>query len=90
MRTRANYRVVFNAEAAMTDTPPSACEAPPPSGASSVKAFCERNDIGTTTFYEEVRAGRLIARKVRSKTIVTSEDEIAWRQSLPRLQPRAA
>jgi len=74
----------------MTDIHLFASDALPPGSASSVKAFCERNNIGTTTFYEEVKAGRLVARKVRSKTIVTSEDEIAWRQSLPKLQSRAA
>ena len=53
------------------------------------KVFCRRNAIGVTTGYAEVKAGRLIARKVRGKTIVTAEDGAAWRESLPKLETAA-
>ena len=59
-------------------------------GASTVREFCDRNGIGVTTFYAEVAAGRLIARKCRARTIVTRKDERAWRESLPKLATTSA
>lgn len=54
------------------------------------REWCRRNSIGVTTAYAEVKAGRLVARKVRGKTIVTAEDGAAWRASLPKLETAAA
>jgi hypothetical protein len=54
-------------------------------GAISIKQFCERNSIGVTTAYAEIAAGRLIARKCRSRTLIALEDERAWRASLPKV-----
>jgi hypothetical protein len=51
-----------------------------------VREFCERNDICRDTFYAEVRTGRLRARKIGRKTIVTDDDERRWRDSLPILE----
>jgi hypothetical protein len=56
-------------------------------GAVSIADFCRRNAIGITTAYAEIAAGRLIARKCRSRTIIALEDERLWRDSLPRLGP---
>jgi predicted site-specific integrase-resolvase len=50
------------------------------------REWCRRNGIGVTTGYAEVKAGRLIARKVRGRTIITREDAKAGRESLPKLQ----
>jgi hypothetical protein len=58
-------------------------------GAISIKEFCERNSIGVTTAYAEIAAGRLIARKCRSRTLIALEDERAWRASLPRIKAAA-
>jgi hypothetical protein len=58
--------------------------------ASVVDQFCERNQICRDTFYKEVRRGRLRARKIGRKTIVTPEDEAAWKASLPLLELPAA
>jgi len=58
--------------------------------ASTVDDFCVRNAIGRSTFYKEVRAGRLMLRKIGRKTVVLREDEDAWRQSLPVLETREA
>jgi hypothetical protein len=55
-----------------------------------VAEFCRRNSIGITKFYEEVRAGRLIGRKVGTKTIVMAADEAAWLASLSPLSTRRA
>jgi predicted DNA-binding protein YlxM (UPF0122 family) len=52
----------------------------------SVREICVRNNISRGKFYDEVRRGRLRARKVDTKTIVTAEDEAAWRDSLPALE----
>src|SRR5262249_22351599 len=58
-------------------------------GAISVKQFCERNNIGVTTFYQEVADGKLIAKKCRGRTLIDLADEAAWRAALPKTQPAA-
>ena len=55
-----------------------------------VQVFCRRNGIGRTSFYAEVQAKRLKARKVRGRTVVAKEDAAAWRASLPTLETAAA
>jgi hypothetical protein len=37
--------------------------------------------------YEEIAAGRLIARKIGRRTIVRRADALAWLRSLPELSP---
>jgi hypothetical protein len=51
----------------------------------SLRTFCNRNDIGLTTAYAEIKAGRLIVHKAGARTLVFEEDEDAWRMSLPKL-----
>ena len=46
---------------------------------SSVKDFAARNNLGLTKVYAEIGAGRLIAHKVGSRTIIFDDDEAAWR-----------
>jgi hypothetical protein len=41
----------------------------------------ERNHIGLTTVYAEINAGRLIARKIGRRTVITVEDLIPCRGS---------
>jgi hypothetical protein len=41
--------------------------------------FCQDFDIGRSTFYDEIRAGRLKAFKIGRFTKVAGEDAIAWR-----------
>lgn len=55
--------------------------------ASHVEIFCRKYKIGRTTFYSEVKAGRLRIKKLGRKTIVTPDDEAAWLESL---SPKAA
>jgi hypothetical protein len=52
----------------------------------SLRTFCDRNDVGLTTAYAEIRAGRLIVHKAGARTLVFEEDEDAWRASLPKLR----
>jgi hypothetical protein len=59
-------------------------------GAISIRDFCRRNSIGMTTAYAEIAAGRLIARKCRSRTLIAIEDEKAWRDNLPKIEASAA
>jgi hypothetical protein len=53
----------------------------------SVEEFAQDNGISRYTVYREINDGKLIARRVRGKTIVTAEDAAAWRRSLPKVQP---
>jgi hypothetical protein len=55
-----------------------------------IEEFARRHGIGRTTAYAEISAGRLIARKVRGRTIVTAEDAKAWREQLPKVADAAA
>jgi hypothetical protein len=44
-----------------------------------------RNRIGLSTTYNEIRVGRLTARKIGRRTIITTDDEMAWRERLPKV-----
>ncbi len=46
----------------------------------TVDAFCGDFGIGRSTFYAEVRAGRLKAFKIGDRTAVAGEDAMAWRE----------
>ncbi|RVE90690.1 DNA-binding protein [Sinorhizobium meliloti] len=52
-------------------------------GLLSVKEFLTWAGLSKTSFYNEVNAGRLAARKIGRKTVITAEDAAAWRASLP-------
>ena len=54
----------------------------------SLSEFARQNDIGLTTVRGEIKAGRLAARKVGRRTIITAEDAKAWQEGLPKVQPR--
>jgi hypothetical protein len=45
--------------------------------------FCRAYGIGKTTFYEEVKSGRLPVRKIGRRTLVLADDAERWAQSLP-------
>jgi excisionase family DNA binding protein len=49
----------------------------------SIDAFSERYGPGRTKVYEEIKAGRLRARKVGTRTIITEDDAEDWLRSLP-------
>lgn len=49
----------------------------------SVRQFCEMHAIGRTTFYEEVKYGRLRIRKLGKRTLVLREEAERWVGALP-------
>ena len=48
-------------------------------GADSIERFAAKNAISRAQAYKEIAAGRLIARKVASRTIIIREDAARWR-----------
>ena len=56
----------------------------------AVSEFCERYGICRETFYQEVRRGRLRARKLGAKTIVLKTDADAWVATMPQLELSAS
>jgi hypothetical protein len=54
----------------------------------SLGEFASLNNIGLTTVRAEMKAGRLVARKVGRRTIIAAEDAKVWQEQLPKVQPR--
>jgi hypothetical protein len=54
-------------------------------GASRVGDWARENGISRSQAYEEIKAGRLIARKCGAATLITDEDGAEWRRSLPKM-----
>jgi hypothetical protein len=54
-----------------------------PTFAFSVEAFADAHAIGRMKVFQEIKSGRLKARKVDNRTIITSEDAAEWRANLP-------
>ncbi len=54
------------------------------------RQWCKDNGISPQTGYREISADRLIVVKVGARTYVTPEADKAWREALPRFQPRTA
>ena len=59
-----------------------------PQNGFSPRQFAKRNGIGVTKTYQEIKTGRLVARKCGSRTIITLEEERVWLQSLPKLSSK--
>lgn len=55
----------------------------------SPREFAKRNGIGVTKTYAEIKAGRLIAYKCGSRTIITLGEEQAWLGRLPKLASKS-
>jgi len=49
----------------------------------SVDRFCEDTDTGRSKVYELIRAGKLRAKKLGSKTLILAEDADRFLASLP-------
>jgi hypothetical protein len=58
-----------------------------PRRARTVKQFCADYAVGKTLTYAEIKAGRLRAVKVRSRTLILHTDSEAWARSLPEVTP---
>jgi hypothetical protein len=52
----------------------------------SLVSFASRHCISRSKVYGEIRAGRLIARKIGDRTIILAEDGRAWRENLPKVR----
>jgi excisionase family DNA binding protein len=53
--------------------------------AMSIRDFCERYDVGRTTVHQEIKEGRLKARKAGRRTLIGDDDARAWWLALPTL-----
>jgi len=51
----------------------------------SVKEVCRLLGIGRTTFYKLTKAGKLVARKIRGRTVVSQGDLKELIRTLPRV-----
>lgn len=51
--------------------------------AMTITEFCQWASIGRSTFYQQVKGGRIPLRKVGRKSIVRLDDAEAWLNSLP-------
>ena len=51
--------------------------------AMSIAEFCERYGPGRTKAYEELKSGRLRARKIGKRIIIASDDAEDWLRRLP-------
>jgi excisionase family DNA binding protein len=54
--------------------------------AMSIRVFCQIFGIGRTKVYQEIREGRLTARKSGARTIISSDDAERWLTALPTVQ----
>ena len=60
-----------------------AANAPAPKLAYSIAEFSHATGLGRSFLYEEIRAGRLVAQKAGSRTIVTSDNGKKYLASRP-------
>jgi hypothetical protein len=51
-----------------------------------IAGFCKRYGICRDSAYEEIRKGRLMARKLGRRTIIASADAAQWLKELPPLK----
>jgi hypothetical protein len=58
-------------------------------GALTVKNFCREYDLGATSAYNLIAAGKLHARKAGKRTLISRESAEAWFNSLPAMTPGA-
>jgi excisionase family DNA binding protein len=56
----------------------------------SVVEFCERYGLCRTKTYEELKSGRLRARKLGKRTLISIDDAEIWFQQLPEMGARNA
>jgi predicted site-specific integrase-resolvase len=45
--------------------------------------IAERNSVSVAFIYEQIKLGRLRARKAATATLITVEDESAWLDAMP-------
>ncbi|WP_181017837.1 helix-turn-helix domain-containing protein [Sneathiella aquimaris] len=52
----------------------------------SVSEFCAEAGIGRTKLYQEIAAGRIVARKSGRRTLIPTSELEKWLESLPELK----
>lgn len=52
-----------------------------------IKGLSEASGRGRSIIYEDMAAGRLIARKAGGKNIILHDDAVAWLEALPIREP---
>ncbi|WP_156115952.1 DNA-binding protein [Bosea sp. UNC402CLCol] len=52
-----------------------------------IKGLIQASGRGRSTIFEDIAAGRLIARKAGGKTIILYDDAVAWLHALPVREP---
>ena len=55
-----------------------------------IASFCQRFRTNRTALYRELDAGRLVAKKVGRRTIITKADALHWLENLPKQRPNPA
>jgi Helix-turn-helix domain len=63
---------------------------PPRPRAMGIEDFCDLYGPGRTKVYEEIKSGRLRARKIGKRTIITVDDAEDWLRQLPLIEAGAA
>jgi excisionase family DNA binding protein len=53
----------------------------------SLREFCDAYGIGRTKVYEELKAGRLLARRLGRKILISTIDAEDWAAALPPVSP---
>ena len=48
-----------------------------------INSFCDRHNIGRTTFYRELKSGRLRAVRVGKRVLITADAAEEWLKNLP-------
>jgi hypothetical protein len=54
-----------------------------PQALMTIREFCAWSRIGRTAVYREIKLGRLVLRKVGSKSLIAVTDAESWLRSLP-------
>jgi hypothetical protein len=52
-----------------------------------IASFCQRFRTNRTAIYRELDSGRLTAKKIGRRTIITKADALRWLESLPKQRP---
>jgi excisionase family DNA binding protein len=56
-----------------------------PARAFSIQAFCRQYGVGRTKVYQEIKAGKLKAKKAGKRTLIQGDEAERWARELPEL-----
>lgn len=63
---------------------------PTPTPLMTIQGFCAWSTLGRTKTYAEINAGRLKARKIGGRTLISHADAVAWLEGQPAYAVRSA